>query len=152
VNPSVGTTILPAPLGHINVHIRDGSVLLLHSNPAYTTEETRQGPYSLLVSLDSQSFAYGSAYIDDGISSPPASNRTLSFMATHNQLVVNNMGTFTIEQKLQEITVLGVKELTESLTLNNAQVVNFTYDVARQKLVVQALDADLNQPLLFTWQ
>ncbi|KXN85898.1 hypothetical protein AN958_10740 [Leucoagaricus sp. SymC.cos] len=46
-------TTLPAPLTHINVHVRDGSVPLLHATPAYTIEETRKGSYSLLVCLSS---------------------------------------------------------------------------------------------------
>src|ERR1700733_4006377 len=52
---------LTAPLGHINVHVRDGSAILLHAVPAYTIEETQQGPFSLLVSLSADSQAFGTA-------------------------------------------------------------------------------------------
>ncbi len=80
VNASIGTnTTLDAPLGHINVHIRDGAALLLHSSPAYTVEETRQGPFSLLVSLSSAGEAFGTAFLDDGVSFPPGPSTTVTF-------------------------------------------------------------------------
>ena len=59
-----------APLGSIPVHVRSGSVLLLHAKAEYTLTETRQGPYALLVSLDNAGVANGVAKIDDGVSLP----------------------------------------------------------------------------------
>ena len=76
-----GNTTLSAPISHINVHIRDGSILLLHQEPAYTIYETREGPYSLLVSLNTAGTASGNAYVDDGESYPPGANRILNFSA-----------------------------------------------------------------------
>ena len=58
---------MSAPLEHINVHVRGGSVLPMQK-PAYTTGETRQNPYNLLVALDSHGSASGSLYLDDGVS------------------------------------------------------------------------------------
>ena len=61
---------MSAPLEHINVHIRGGSVLPLQT-PAYTTAETRANPYSLLIALDAQEEASGYLYLDDGESLVP---------------------------------------------------------------------------------
>ena len=59
-----------APLSSIPVHIRSGSVLLTHSNPGYTLGETRKGGYGLVVVLDKNGFAGGTARLDDGLSWP----------------------------------------------------------------------------------
>lgn len=56
---------LSAPLEHINVHVRGGSILPLQE-PEYTTAETRNTSYSLLVALDESGQASGSLYLDDG--------------------------------------------------------------------------------------
>ncbi|KAF8965499.1 glycosyl hydrolases family 31-domain-containing protein [Flammula alnicola] len=143
--------VLSAPLGHINVHIRDGSAILVHAAPAYTIEETRKGPYSLLVSQSSQGLAHGTAYIDDGISNPPGPNRILSFTSTKNQVSIGVQGTFHLQQKLQDITVLGVSSIPTSLSLNGRKVAKWTYAPHQGKLVALAVNADLNQPLSLKW-
>ena len=61
---------LDAPLEHINVHVRGGSILPLQQ-PKYTTGETRNTPYSILVALDDNNEAEGSLYLDDGVSLHP---------------------------------------------------------------------------------
>lgn len=65
---------LDAPLEHINVHVRGGSILALQQ-PQYTTSETRDTPYSLLVALDEDLTAAGSVYLDDGVSLMPNATR-----------------------------------------------------------------------------
>lgn len=62
--------ILSAPLEHINVHVRGGSILALQQ-PKLTTGETRNTPYNLVVALDSDGKASGSLYLDDGVSLVP---------------------------------------------------------------------------------
>ncbi|KAK0200087.1 glycosyl hydrolases family 31-domain-containing protein [Desarmillaria ectypa] len=96
---SGGNTSFSVPLGHINVHVRDGVAILLHEEPAYTIEETRQGPYSPLVSLSSDSFASGSAYIDDGVTAPPTPNTTLAFSVSESRLVIAPIGNFNASQR-----------------------------------------------------
>lgn len=61
---------LSAPLEHINVHVRGGSILPLQE-PGYTTAEVRSNPWSLLVALDSNGEAKGDLYVDDGVSLKP---------------------------------------------------------------------------------
>jgi alpha-glucosidase len=56
---------LDAPLGHINLHIKGGSILPLQE-PGNTTEVSRRNPWGLLVTLDGSGKAAGDLYIDDG--------------------------------------------------------------------------------------
>ena len=59
---------LSAPLGHINIHIRSGSIILTHAKAEYSLTETRAGGYHLIVSLDENGMAEGEAILDDGTS------------------------------------------------------------------------------------
>ena len=147
--PGVNTT-LPAPLGHINVHIRDGSAILLHSKPAYTIEETRQGPYSLLVSLSADGKAFGTAFVDDGVSNPLGPIKILSFMSEKGRLQIQPEGSFNIEQRLQDITILGVRKPKE-VTYQGKLMKTWIYLAAQEKLVLNEIDKDLNVPILFAW-
>ena len=78
VNPNHQAT-LSSPLGHINLHIRSGSVILTHTKAEYTLTETRAGGYSLIVSLDERGLAGGEAVLDDGIS-PDCMSSSLMWM------------------------------------------------------------------------
>lgn len=152
INATLGAnTTLHAPLGHINVHVRDGSAILLHARPAYTIEETRQGPFSLLVSLTVDGKAFGTTFIDDGFSNPPGLNRILTFSAATGRLRIHAQGAFNVKQKLQEITVLGVKQPKE-VTFQSRPIKNWVYIEAQDKLIVRAVDADLNGPATLAWQ
>ncbi|KAI0338173.1 glycoside hydrolase family 31 protein [Trametopsis cervina] len=151
VNATSGAnTTLAAPLGHINVHIRDGSVLLLHSKPAYTINETRQGPYSLLVSQASDGYAFGTAYIDDGESVPPTPNRTVEFTASKSQVKILTRGDFHVTQKLDTITILGVSKPSEVI-VQGQPTKSFSYSDKQQKLVLDGLSVDLNRDVTISW-
>jgi alpha-glucosidase (family GH31 glycosyl hydrolase) len=63
-----GQAELLTPLGKINVHIRSGSVVLIHDKPAYSLTETRESPYGLVIHLDAKGEAKGEAVLDDGLS------------------------------------------------------------------------------------
>ncbi|KAF8879211.1 glycoside hydrolase family 31 protein [Gymnopilus junonius] len=148
--PSQHTT-LSAPLGHINVHIRDGSAILRHTSPAYTIEETRRGPYFLLVSLTSEGIARGTAYVDDGISYPPGPNRILGFGVARNELTISGEGSFLVEQRLEEVTILGVGSKPRSVAVNGEVTKEWTYAPENGELVLGGLRADLNGPLSLKW-
>lgn len=144
VNTTPGAnTTLSAPISHINVHIRDSSILLLHQEPAYTIYETREGPYSLLVSLNKAGTAWGDAYVDDGESYPPGANRILNFFASEGELDIQSKGEYSIGQKLETITVLGVQQPTV-VALNGEKVEGWTYDGANEELIVSSLSIELN--------
>ncbi|PPQ96096.1 hypothetical protein CVT26_004728 [Gymnopilus dilepis] len=144
-------TTLSAPLGHINVHIRDGAALLLHAKPTYTIEETRQGPYSLLISQTAQGVAHGSAYIDDGLSSPPGPNRILGFSATKNEVIISSSGSFHVGPKLQDVTVLGVSAKPKSVSVNGRIIQDWNYAPQHSRLIIADLNADLNENLSVKW-
>ena len=152
VKANSGTnTTLDAPLGHINVHIRDGSALLLHSKPAYTTTETRQGPYSLLVSPASDGYAFGDAYIDDGESIPPTPSRTLTFRATQNRLTISSEGTFNVKQPLDTVTILGTLK-PSVVKANGKEITSWQYLDAVQKLVLSGQSFNLNDGAEISWR
>ena len=73
---------LSAPLEHINVHVRGGSILPLQA-PGYTTAATRSNPYSLLVALDAQGEASGTLYLDDGESLVQNATKLVSVSHCH---------------------------------------------------------------------
>lgn len=151
VNTTGGApTTLAAPLGHINVHIRDGSAILLHAKPAYTVEETRQGPFSLLVSQSIDGHAFGSAYIDDGVSYPPGPNKVLTFTITKKRLVIAVHGPFNIKQRLRDVTILGVTSRPTHLLLDGRRIGGWRFLEPQGKLVVE-LDVNLNGPLRLEW-
>jgi len=153
VNASAdGMTTLSAPISHINVHIRDHSAILLHSQPAYTVEETRQGPYSLLVSQDAQGEAFGTAYLDDGESLPLLPSRTLTFNSEKSVVRVSGNGDYHVEQLLQDITVLGVDSEPQSVLFNGADVSDWEYLAPQKKLVARDLSGDLNGELSLEWK
>lgn len=146
---------LDAPLSTIPVHIRSGSVLLLHRDPAYTIYETKQGPYSLLVNLDSNGYATGCTKVDDGESLPSTGTKSLTFTVQDNNLSATSMalddGDYTIPQQLAEIVVLGVAQEPKSIMANGQMASNVTYDASLQRVTVGSLDVDLNQGFEVSW-
>lgn len=71
--PGQNVTI-DAPLGHIPVYIRGGSVLPTQE-PGMTTSQCRENPWGLIAAQDAEGNAKGQLYIDDGESVVP--NATL---------------------------------------------------------------------------
>ncbi|CDO74837.1 Glycoside Hydrolase Family 31 protein [Trametes cinnabarina] len=153
VNATAGAnTTLAAPLGHINVHIRDGSALLLHAQPSYTTAETRAHPYSLLVSQAADGYAFGTAYVDDGETVPPTPNTTLEFRARNGALTIASKGNFDVTQKLETVTVLGAaRAKPREVKLNGKKVDKWEFDEGLERLVVNDLGIDLNKASTLTW-
>ncbi|KAJ7200405.1 glycoside hydrolase family 31 protein [Mycena pura] len=152
-NVSANTT-LAAPLGHIPVHVRDGAAILLHQTPAYTVEETRQGPFALLVTASANGHAFGSAYLDDGVSDPPGPSTTLTFQARTGSVTIGSRGAFGIPQRLAEVTVLGIAKKPTAVSVGGKTVKSssFTYAGAQQKLVVTGLAVDLNKDTTISWK
>ncbi|EPT05586.1 hypothetical protein FOMPIDRAFT_1034256 [Fomitopsis schrenkii] len=147
-----GNTTLDAPLGHIPVHIRGGSAILLFSKPAYTIEETRSGGYSLLVSLAADGTAFGTAYIDDGLSVPPTPHLDLTFSVQSARLSIKSQGDFSLSESLDTITILGADEAQSASVEVNAQEHSaWSYDPDVQELVLSGLGLDLNDANSISW-
>ncbi len=155
VNATAGAnTTLDAPLGHINVHVRDAAAILLHAEPGYTTAETRAGPYTLLVTQDASGYAFGTAYVDDGESVPPTPSTTITFRAQKGEVAISTAGDFTVEQKLDTVTVLGVgAEKPGSVQVDGEALdeASWEFDVGLGRLVVKGLAVDLNKGASLTW-
>ncbi|PCH40069.1 glycoside hydrolase family 31 protein [Wolfiporia cocos MD-104 SS10] len=152
VNATIGgNTTLDAPLGHINVHVRDGSAILLHAQPAYTINETRSGPYALLVSLSANGSASGTAYIDDGETIPPTPNTTLTFIAADGLLNINSGGDFEVQQNLSTVTILGVTNQPESVGVKGVHDTNWEYFPSQEELVLTDLGLNLNDDITIFW-
>ncbi|KAH9934091.1 glycosyl hydrolases family 31-domain-containing protein [Epithele typhae] len=145
---------LDAPLGHINVHVRDGAAILLHAEPGYTTAETAAGPYALLVSQDKDGYAFGTAYVDDGDTMPPTPNSTIKFVASKGKVTVTVAGNFHVAQKLETVTVLGVGATSPAAVQINGREVpagDWEYVEGVEKLVVMNAEIDLNEETTVTW-
>lgn len=152
VKANVGTnTTLDAPLGYINVHVRDGAVILLHSQPGYTITDTLASPYSLLISLAADSYAFGTAYIDDGETVPPTPNRTVEFHVQSGSVHISSVGTFDVGPKLENVTVLGVQKPSKGVTVSGRSVDSWEYLSEQQELVVSGLAIDLNSGATIAW-
>ncbi|RDX50567.1 hypothetical protein OH76DRAFT_1512787 [Lentinus brumalis] len=155
VNATAGAnTTLDAPLGHINVHVRDAAAILLHAEPGYTTAETRAGPYTLLVTQDASGYAFGTAYVDDGESVPPTPSTTITFRAQKGEVAISTAGDFTVEQKLDTVTVLGVGAGKPGSVQVDGQAVDeasWEFDAGLGRLVVKGLGVDLNKGASLTW-
>jgi alpha-glucosidase len=75
VRPQENVT-MDAPLEHINLHIRGGSILPLQK-PGNTTTATRMNPYNLVIAPDAHGHAIGSLYLDDGESIEPSETKSV---------------------------------------------------------------------------
>lgn len=108
VNAQAGVnTTISAPLGHIPVYIRGGSVLPTQE-PGYTTYESRQNPWGLIVALSDDGEASGSLYVDDGESIEPSDTLDISFAAMKGRLKVSVKGGYKDTNAMGNVTILGV--------------------------------------------
>ncbi|KAL2383970.1 hypothetical protein RJ035_005523 [Blastomyces gilchristii] len=82
---AVKNSTIDAPLGHIPLYVRGGSVPPMHE-PALTTRAARNSPWSLLVVLDRESRAKGQIYIDDGESVKPNSTLLIHLTVEGNSI------------------------------------------------------------------
>lgn len=150
-----GITTLRAPLGHINVHIRSGAALLLHAAPAYTTAETRAGPFALLIFLDAAGHAFGTAYLDDGESDPPGLSTELIIAGEDGNTlhVIPRVRGWRIASPLALVTVLGIKGRPKAVMLDDKSVPSGTwdFDAGLGRVVVQKLAVDLNRSFRLSW-
>lgn len=135
----VNTTI-PAPLGHIPVFIRGGSILPMQE-PALTTRDARRTPWSLLAALSSNGTASGQLYLDDGESLRPDDTLEVIFKATDSSLRATAHGTWKEKNALANVTLLGVAKEPSTVTLNDRPIPDSSvqYNATSQILTVGGL-------------
>ncbi|KAF7712730.1 Alpha-glucosidase [Penicillium ucsense] len=114
--PHVNTTIA-APLGHIPVFVRGNSILPMQE-PALTTRDARNTPWTLLTALGEKGTATGELYLDDGESLTPNATLTVAFKATKSSLSAEPCGNWREKNPLAKIDILGVTHQPRSVTLN----------------------------------
>ncbi|KAH7227326.1 glycosyl hydrolases family 31-domain-containing protein [Fusarium oxysporum] len=100
---------LDAPLEHINLHIRGGTVFTLQK-PGNTTAATRRNPFSLLLALDDNEYAEGSVYFDDGVSLKPEATKTVAYTFRKGILRAETTGDYKVSPPLVNITVAGLRK------------------------------------------
>lgn len=118
--PHVNTTIA-APLGHIPVFVRGDSVLPMQE-PALTTRDARNTPWTILAALGDKGTASGELYLDDGESITPNATLTVTFKATKSSLSAEPCGNWHEKNALGKVDVLGVSHKPHGVTLNGKAV------------------------------
>ena len=142
VNAEAGVnTTISAPLGHIPVFVRGGSVLPIQE-PGYTTTDSRKNPWGLIVALSGDGEASGSLYVDDGESLEPSETLDITFAATSGQLKVDVQGGYKDTNALGNITVLGVSGSIGQVKLNDEAIdaAKVNYDEKTSVLKVSGLN------------
>ncbi|XP_068026417.1 LOW QUALITY PROTEIN: maltase-glucoamylase-like [Melanerpes formicivorus] len=152
---------LPAPLGHINLHIRGGYILAQQS-PDTTTSSSRRNPLSLTVALSDEQVAAGQLYWDDGVridayedgvyllTSFTAAQNVLEIKVLHHGYVDPN------DLKFTQVKVLGVTSAANTVTVSQdgQQIPSphaVTYDSQKQVLEITQLELELGQDYKLEW-
>lgn len=140
VAPGQNVTI-DAPLGHIPVYVRGGSVLPMQE-PGYTTSECRKNPWGLLVALSAEGAASGSLYVDDGESLMPNATLEVDFVVSNNALYASGRGLYKDTNALANITILGVRSQPSNVSLNGESVTSYAkYNSSSQVVSVNGLNS-----------
>lgn len=141
---------IPAPLGHIPIHIRGGSIIPLQK-PGLTTRESRQNPWSVVVALDAQGKAHGELYLDDGESLDPNSTTLATLSAggnrVHATVIPSKTSHYLYNDRnpLSEVTIMGVssppKKVWWSVGYDFAETPwdGWSYDLTAKRLFVRSL-------------
>ena len=127
---------LSAPLEHINVHVRGGSILPLQQ-PGYTTSESRLNPWSLLVALDPNGLASGRLYLDDGYSIAPNATKEVDFLYGDSKLLASVAGNFTDTNPLANITLAGMRTAPSGIQINGPNALDQGAQMAFDKGVLR---------------
>ncbi|ODV65159.1 1,4-alpha-d-glucan glucohydrolase [Hyphopichia burtonii NRRL Y-1933] len=119
-------TTLDAPLGHIPLHIRGGYVIPTQE-PGYTTAESRENPWGLIVALGVDKSAQGKLYVDDGESYEIEESLYVNFVAANNTLLSSSFGSYDASQPLANVTILGVDSKPKNVKFDGNSV-DFSYE------------------------
>ena len=137
--PAGANVTIAAPLGHIPLYLRGGSVVPMQE-PGYTTAASRKNPWGVLVALDREGAATGELYLDDGESIEPQETLWVDFTATRGSLYASARGTYKDSNALANVTVLGV-ESRGKVTLNGKALSSgVEYDGKNRILKVMGLN------------
>ncbi|XP_066841234.1 sucrase-isomaltase, intestinal-like [Anser cygnoides] len=152
---------LPAPIDHINLHIRGGHILVQQS-PANTTAYSRKNPLSLIVALNDSQLAEGQLYWDDGVridayedgvyllTSFTARQNTLEIKVLHRGYADPNNLKFTTVKTLGLATaVTQLTVLENGIEIPSAHSVS--YNTTTQVLLTTQLALELGKDYTLQW-
>ena len=138
--PGENVTI-PAPLGHIPVYIRGGSILP-QQEAMYTTTESRNTPWSLLCALSVDGAATGQLYVDDGERIVQEATLLVDLTASEGSLYASGRGLYKDTNPLANVTIMGVSSEPSSVTLNGETINSgVAYDSSSKVLSLKGLQS-----------
>ncbi|KAL2059720.1 hypothetical protein VTL71DRAFT_10212 [Oculimacula yallundae] len=138
VAPGQNITI-DAPLGHIPVYVRGGSVLPVQE-AGMTTRECRSNPWGLIAAMSSEGIASGQLYLDDGESLVQNATLWVEFSLTGSSLYASARGTYNDTNPLANVTIMGVGSAVSNVTLNGARLAGgWTYNETSRVLDIKGL-------------
>ncbi|TIC03625.1 hypothetical protein E3Q18_00081 [Wallemia mellicola] len=139
---------LETPLTDINVHIRGGAVLLLHSEPGMTVTETTESPFNALVTMNKNQEAGQSYWFDDGHSAFNESNTYIWFDVNSSGIKSRvDANSYDIGQPLNNVDIIGWSGSAPSSVKNGDQDVEFEFNADTETLSLRGLNHKLNENL-----
>nr|XP_060642833.1 lysosomal alpha-glucosidase-like [Anolis sagrei ordinatus] len=154
VNSSGENLKMAAPLDHINLHIREGTILPTQ-NPGCCTSVSRGNPMRLIAALSQNANAWGDLYWDDGESLDAFAKGDYSYLVfnvTQNTFTsaVLHSSVETTHVAIDVLTVYGVREEPKIVTVNG-KVWPFSY-LTNQVLTMNDLQLNLSQGFSIQWK
>ncbi|XP_053315016.1 sucrase-isomaltase, intestinal [Spea bombifrons] len=152
---------LPAPLEHINLHVRGGYILPMQE-PGINTHHSRKNPIKLLVALDENQSAHGHFFWDDGVSIDgietgvyityefSAGPNSLNLEVTHAKYIDPN------NVKFEEIQIHGLSKPISDLVIKKDGLVQssnpqISYDVDKQIASIKGIQLLLGGTYTLEW-
>ncbi|TVY73333.1 Alpha-glucosidase [Lachnellula suecica] len=130
---------IDAPLGHIPVYVRGGSVLPTQE-PGLTTKECRSNPWGIIAASDLEGTASGQLYLDDGESLVQNSTMWVDFTLTNSALYAVARGLYEDTNPLANVTIMGVLSTVTNVTFNGAMLSSgWAYNSTSKVLSVKSL-------------
>ncbi|KAH0632013.1 hypothetical protein JD844_020013, partial [Phrynosoma platyrhinos] len=153
VNSSGENLKMAAPLDHINVHVREGTILPTQK-PGCCTLVSRGNPLRLIAALSQNANAWGDLYWDDGESLDAFAKGDYSYLVFN---VTQNTFTSAVLHSNVEatyitvdiLTVYGVREEPKTVTVNGKEW-PFSY-LTNQVLTMSDLQLNLSQGFSIRW-
>ncbi|KZT11187.1 glycoside hydrolase family 31 protein [Laetiporus sulphureus 93-53] len=123
-------------LTSISIHIRGGAVLPLRAQGAMTTTALRKENFDLVVAPGFNGEAWGTLYMDDGVSITPNATTEVSMAYKNGTLTV--AGTFGYETcvNVSSVLFLGIDKAPGSVQVNGQDAVSGTHDSVRKVFTV----------------
>ncbi|TIA82432.1 hypothetical protein E3P98_01425 [Wallemia ichthyophaga] len=143
---------LDAGLTDLNVHLRGGAFMLLHSEPGMTVTETTETPFNALVTLSKDKKAEGQYYFDDGFSQFNETVTCVMFNVSAEGMQSRvEMNNYDIGQPLNRVDIIGWDGEPPKSVMNGDAQVEFNYDADSQTLSLHSLNHMLNESMDITF-